>query len=113
MKKIEFCKNGNHDWYKVAKCKDVKGNHPCIYHPEGCDTCLTKFECYTKSGDEYCSRVSAIFYACYNCPAVKMEGTRSEWTTHEISEIIDIRKRRFKAMPLDVNKELTDRWEGR
>lgn len=94
MGNAKLCKE-NHEWVEIGKCKDALGNHPCKYYPEGCNTCLTRFECYTKDSDTYRSKVSGIFYACKKCPAIKVKGIVKEWKTSEWEDMIDCRTHHF------------------
>lgn len=122
-KEIKLCDDYSHDWYEVGKCKDALGKHPCKYHPEGCDTCMTRFECYTKDTDTYRSRVSGIFYACRKCPAIKLEGTITSWDTEQIRSkseksnmelpfgLLDIRKSTFFGLEKDLANKLRNRWK--
>ena len=121
-KKVKVCSEFSHDWYKVGKCKDALGKHPCKYFPEGCETCMTKFECYTKDRDTYRTRITAIFYACKKCPAIKAEGTISSWETEEIKSVsdsglrrgyaqLDIRESGFIGMDEDTATKLRNRWK--
>lgn len=109
-KKIKLCGKDSHNWVEVGKCKDVIIGHPCKYYPEGCATCLTRFECYTKDNDAYCSRHSGVFYACTKCPAVKMEGTISYWTRRCTTNILDIRKSSWKGMDDNTIQRLRVKW---
>jgi hypothetical protein len=110
---IELCDKDSHDWHIIGKCKDVLGKHPCKYFPEGCNTCMTRFECYTKDTDTYRNRESGILYACNKCPAVRFEGTISSWVTHNLNSIIDIRKEEFVNMDKNVVKQLQSKWQDK
>ncbi len=112
-KKVKLCGNNdyNHDWVEVGKCKDALGRHPCKYHPEGCNTCLTRFECYTKDNDTYRTRLTGIFYACKNCPAVKVVGQTSYWETREWNDVLDIREKFFYGMDKALIDKLSKRWQ--
>ena len=68
------------------------GKHPCEYAPDGCNTCMTRFQCYTKDNDTYRDRISGIFYACKKCPAIKVDGEITEWKTSPLRFIADVRK---------------------
>jgi hypothetical protein len=111
MSNIKLCDKDKHKWEQVGKCKDVLGHHPCIYYPEGCDTCLTRFECYTKDNDIYKSRVSSIFYACKKCPAVKSEGVIMEWKERTFNDILDITgNNSWIGMSDELATKLRNRW---
>ena len=110
---MKLCNEDNHDWYEIGKCKDALGHHPCKYAPEGCNTCMTRFECYTKDSDTYRARISGIFYACKKCPAVKIEGELSEWETHIINHdnIVDIRIKSLTGLDSSVEQQLHNKWK--
>lgn len=108
---MKLCNEDNHDWYEIGKCKDALGHHPCKYAPEGCNTCMTRFECYTKDSDTYRARISGIFYACKKCPAVKLEGEISQWKTQPVNYIVDIREKSIMGLDSSVVKKLLDLWE--
>ena len=110
-KPVKLCTDYTHDWFEVGKCKDFVGNHPCEYHPEGCATCMTRFECYTKDTDTYRSRFTGIFYACRKCPAVKVEGEIYSWDNHNWENVLDIRESSWKGMDKDTVKKLQEKWE--
>ena len=109
-KEVKLCHEDEHDWYEVGKCKDALGRHPCKYHPEGCATCLTRFECYTKDSDTYRDRISGVFYACRKCPAVKIVGSMSEWKTRRYYDILDCRDKYFICMDKALVDKLAKRW---
>ena len=116
-RKKKLCGKYDHDWYEICKCKDAVIGHPCEFYPEGCNTCLTRFECYTKDSDTYATRTSAVFYACSKCPAIKAVGTISEWKTRKLAEdgdefqITDSRKYWFKGMDEKIAQKLHDKWK--
>ena len=116
-KEIKICDSLSHEWYEIGKCKDVIIGHPCKYHPEGCDNCLTRFECYTKDNTTYSTRMSGIFYACKKCPTIKLDGTESAWQTTPITSrdgipytTTDIRRSSFKGMEVNIITKQRERW---
>ncbi len=112
-KPVKLCGEDSHDWNEVTKVKDGLGRHPCKYHPEGCNTCLTRFECYTKDNDTYRDRISGIVYACSKCPALKVDGKISSWDTHNYHSILDCREQYFIFMDKATIKKLSDKWKGK
>lgn len=111
MSKVKICGSDNHDWRLVGKCKDALGNHPCDYFPEGCNTCLTRFECYTKESDTYRMRLTGIFYECRKCPTLMVEGLINEWVTHTWRDTLDIRTHSFHGMDRTLIDELQSKWK--
>jgi len=90
-KKVKLCHELDHDWIEIGKCKDALGNHPCDYFPEGCNTCLTRFECYTKDSDTYRTRLTGVFYSQI---LWTVELTSSwEWTKHYGRSLLTCGKR--------------------
>jgi len=110
-KKIKLCGELDHDWVETGKCKDALGNHPCDYFPEGCNTCLTRFECYTKDNDTYRTRLTGVFYRCKKCPAVKVEGVRHEWVEKRWRDILDCRTHFFLGMEKTLRQKLAEKWK--
>lgn len=110
-RQIKLCPDYGHDWHEVGKCKDFIGNHPCEYFPEGCNTCMTRFECYTKDTDTYRSRLSGIFYECSKCPAIKVEGEIYSWDKHNWNRILDIREKSWYGMDSALIKTLREKWD--
>ena len=111
-KPIKLCDVGSHEWTKIGKCKDALGHHTCKYCPEGCDTCMTRFECYTKDSNTYRDRISAIFYACAKCPAIRIEGTITEWVTKPLEAIADVRETNLIGLDNNITNTLRTKWEA-
>jgi len=112
MKKL--CDKAAHDWEEVGKCKDGLGRHPCEYHPDGCNTCMDRFTCFTKDNpDMYRTRFTGKFFACKKCPAVMFEGTVKVWEEREHTSILDCRNQRFIMMDKTLAERLTDKWKGK
>ncbi len=110
-KKITVCYRANHDWKMVGKCKDVFGPHPCDYFPEGCNTCLTRFDCYTKDSDIYRTRLTGIFYSCTKCPMIAVRGEKQSWVTEEWLSELDVRDGKyFLGMDIELAKKLRNEW---
>lgn len=109
--KVKLCEPTDHDWVQISKCKDALGNHPCKYFPEGCNTCMTRFECYTKDTDTYRDRITGVFYACKKCPAVKIEGEITEWNTEPLRGMMDIRDHSFIGLDNKIEQKLRDAWK--
>lgn len=113
-KQIKMCYRTDHDWKVVSKCKDVLGSHPCDYFPEGCDTCLSRFDCYTKDNDLYRTRLTGIFYSCTKCPTIRVEGERQDWVTEKWHSELDIRDGKyFHGMDVAIAVKLRDEWKNK
>ena len=110
-KKIKLCAEESHDWEAVGKVKDALGKHPCEYYPDGCNTCMDRFTCFTKeSPDMYRSRYTGTFYACKKCPAVSFKGTIKEWTEKPRTAILDCRVHTFVIMSNELAVKLRNKW---
>ncbi len=113
-KKVNICYVSDHDWKVVAKCKDFLGSHPCKYFPEGCDTCLSRFDCYTKDSDIYRTRLTGIFYSCTKCPMVTVRGERQGWVTEKWDSDLDIRDGKyFLGMDPELARKLRNEWSDK
>ena len=65
--------------------------------------------------------MSAIFYACKHCPAIKADGSTTAWITKKLCavdnennilpyQILDIREKVFKGMDKNVASQLNLKW---
>jgi hypothetical protein len=115
-KKIKLCAPTEHDWYEVGQCKDFPGRNRCRFFPDGCKTCMDRFECLTNK-EEYRPKVTAVFYACRKCPAVKEEGYVWEWTKHTMiypDNVLDSRDgNHWIGMDEQKARDIKSKWENK